>query len=441
MKTNRLSDVRTYSRRLSAAFIIVALIFTYVFSALSVAAAQSASVTIPVKQTFASAGGGTASSTATVKYRLTESNADGSYTISGLNEDKTFSIKGNGKQDLKFTFSHAGVYTFNIEKMSSGTESFTGDAKSYKLSLYVKNVDGGLEIIANAQKNGTEKKSDDVSFDYKIASVIVDPPVEKLVVDKDGKGVETSDVFRFRMTPDETGWPLPEESKSASGTYAEVTIEGSGAAEFGEMEFTKAGTYSYTVREIAGKGDYTYDTNYIVYTYKVTRSDDGTLKAERSVVRKDKDGKEIFSDPEADHAVFVNVKGSSGGSDIPFVPVYPTTRPNAEPTTNPTAAPTAEPTIPMPTKTISYPDAPVPTATPTPTVPTVTKKVTYPASNTSASKTAAAATATTAKASVTSPSTPATGDTNAAFLWGAILGLDALVILAAARSLRKKRRS
>lgn len=162
LKTHHRSDAPDRSRGLSAAFILVAFMFT-IFAAVPAAAAGSGSITIPVRQSFAAQTAGDTAKTTTVIYLLAEKNNDGSYSIGGVDADGTFSMEGNEETSLTFTFSYAGIYSFSIGKMKESTPDFTLDASVYDITLYVKNGSDGLLVTA-VSEDAAGLKTDEISF-------------------------------------------------------------------------------------------------------------------------------------------------------------------------------------------------------------------------------------------------------------------------------------
>ena len=133
-----------------------------------------------------------------------------------------------------------------------------------------------------------------------------DPPIQKIVQGTSGE----TDQFTFRMTADDPSYPMPEGSTNGVKT---VTVTGPGSYEFGWMYFDHAGTYTYTVQEIAGDNtNYTYDTAPYKKT-TVVEEKDGHLVIVKSAYTRD--------GADSDVAVFTNVYNSTtppgGGGNGP----------------------------------------------------------------------------------------------------------------------------
>ena len=106
---------------------------------------------------------------------------------------------------------------------------------------------------------------------------IGDPPVKKTI---SGDTPSKDATFTFTMTAADASYPMPSGSKDGSKT---LTIKGAGEAEFGDIIFEKAGTYTYKVTEVnAAEEGYTYSTEVYTVTYTVV-DNNGELKCTRSI--------------------------------------------------------------------------------------------------------------------------------------------------------------
>ena len=209
-------------------------------------------------------------------------NLDSDYSIEGVGADGTFSITGDGSNDIAVKFQHAGVYVFTLKETTAYQDAFVYDKSVYTLRFYVKNVDGGLEATVTAQKGMDESKSSAVEFQNSFAPVVVDPAFSKKVVNEDGTPASSSDTFTFEFKPDQNGYPLPDGSESG---VKKVQIQGSGSTEIGQISFVKTGIYSYSLSEVQPTelvNRYKYDQSIYRYTFKVSRASqdegNGSLK-------------------------------------------------------------------------------------------------------------------------------------------------------------------
>ena len=144
------------------------------------------------------------------------------------------------------------LYSFTVPKYNNGSEI------AYKIRE--RTVAGWISVV-----NGYDIVN--------VLPIIVDPPVKKKIT---GDTPTAQETFRFEMTAQDASAPMP---NNATGGSKIVSIRGEGTTDFGNMLYTKAGDYVYTVKELNdGKNGYTYDTD--VYTLTVTVTDNnGVLRA------------------------------------------------------------------------------------------------------------------------------------------------------------------
>ena len=104
-----------------------------------------------------------------------------------------------------------------------------------------------------------------------------------------GDKPEKDSTFKFTFTRDDASYPMPDGETKDTLT---LSITGAGEKEVGRIIFTKAGTYSYTVKEVNDKAaGYDYDTSVYKITYKVTEdASSKKLSCERTIT---KDGKAV----------------------------------------------------------------------------------------------------------------------------------------------------
>lgn len=110
-----------------------------------------------------------------------------------------------------------------------------------------------------------------------------DPPVHKTITgDKPPK--DATFIFSMAALPVEstlpdgmTAMPMP---GGADEQTVRATVVGSGSAEFGNITFSKAGTYVYEVKEVnSGEKNYTYDGSVYRITYTVTDENNKLVSA------------------------------------------------------------------------------------------------------------------------------------------------------------------
>lgn len=126
----------------------------------------------------------------------------------------------------------------------------------------------------------------------------VDPPVQKKII---GDTPSEDATFTFVLTAKDGSCPMP---AGSTGLTKEMQIVGAQSKEFGEITFTKAGIYTYTISEkntnVLG---YTYDTSVYSLIFTVTE-ENGELKVDTKLIN----GK----GEAADSAVFTNTYKKPG---------------------------------------------------------------------------------------------------------------------------------
>ncbi len=114
--------------------------------------------------------------------------------------------------------------------------------------------------------------------------VTSDPPVKKEIV-----GIENSrETFRFVLEAESNTAGLlqmPMPAGAGSAQAMEVTIKGTGSKEFGNITFTKPGTYIYRIKEIdTGIEKYSFDKSLYKIEYVVT-ANGVQLQVERKITK------------------------------------------------------------------------------------------------------------------------------------------------------------
>lgn len=104
-----------------------------------------------------------------------------------------------------------------------------------------------------------------VTNSYVVPVISEDPPVSKRII---GDTPSSNETFTFVMKANGDGYPIPKGSRNG---IKEATVIGAGSTEFGRMEFTEEGTYSYIISEKnTGAEGYTYDTDVYTLVFTVT---------------------------------------------------------------------------------------------------------------------------------------------------------------------------
>lgn len=182
-------------------------------------------------------------------------------------------ITGAGDGNFgNITFDKAGTYHFTIAEVPGSDAGYTYDPLSWDLEVAVEDRDSVLTVVSHTytrtDADGQEVTSDEEATftnDYEVVPIGYTPTVTKAVTGDVPEGRDAK--FRFALTAREDN---PEGAVLPADT--EVTIEGSGKADFGKIQFEQAGTYRFDITEINDKlTGYQYDGS--VWTLTVVVKD------------------------------------------------------------------------------------------------------------------------------------------------------------------------
>ena len=166
------------------------------------------------------------------------------------------SVTGAGEAAFgAIRFARMGTYAFTIAEVNGGRTGYTYDGHTWTLQVAVADDGGALRVESAVYTRDDGAQADTAEFanHYEPLPTAVEILGEKRV---DGTP-QAQETFRFELTAQEAGSPMPEGSAENAAT---VAVTGAGAFSFGEMRFTVPGTYTYTVRELPGDAlGYTYD--------------------------------------------------------------------------------------------------------------------------------------------------------------------------------------
>ena len=201
---------------------------------------------------------------------------------------------------ITFTYEPAPTYTYTIRHLDRDTgDTIAGDRTITDIAVIMTVAAEDISGYTKEQVYGRgDKDNTTIPLYYRKnnsnpsepGSITVhDPPVEKQLT---GDTPDQDSVFTFTMEalPDQSTLPdgmdqLPMPA-GAEGQPIEVSITGSGSAEFGDITFTKPGTYVYRITENTGSDEnYTYDTTAYIVKYVVTQDSLGNLTAERQITK------------------------------------------------------------------------------------------------------------------------------------------------------------
>ena len=184
-------------------------------------------------------------------------------------------IKKDGSEKLTFndiTFYAEGTYVFTIdETTTTRAKGWTYDASTKDVTVVVSKDNDG-KLVANIQNdNPTFTNS------YEAAPITAEIPVIKNVIPKGSSTTDITGKFTFTLAAGSNNagveTPMPT-------TATTVSAADGVAAYFGAIEFTKPGTYNYTITESITDGS--ADVNGITLetgeprSISVTVKDDGT---------------------------------------------------------------------------------------------------------------------------------------------------------------------
>lgn len=195
--------------------------------------------------------------------KVTPSSLTGTNDASG-----NVSFSGDG-----FTFTEAGDYTFTVSEVLPADEDpdtpgvqhngVTYDATTYTVTAHVTNRNGKLVATWETQ-DGARSFSFSNSYEPSETAQIVFGATKVL----NGRDLVAGE-FSFELR-DAQGNVVATATNAADGSVTFAT----------PVEFTEAGTYTYTVSEVSGSlANVTYDTTVHTATVTVTDNGDGTLTA------------------------------------------------------------------------------------------------------------------------------------------------------------------
>ena len=197
--------------------------------------------------------------TFTFNIKASADNPDGAV----LPTDTTATVKGAGSTSFgNITFSKVGTYKFEIRETAGESLGCTYDDSVWTLTVKVENVDSALAVTSHTytKADGTTS-SDNAEFEnIYISPTEYAPKVTKTIT---GATTPNDKTFTFNITAKSDN---PEGAELPTDTTA--TVKGAGTASFGDITFTKAGTYNFEIKETKGNdAGYAYDES--VWTLSV----------------------------------------------------------------------------------------------------------------------------------------------------------------------------
>ncbi len=190
---------------------------------------------------------------------------------SGETVDEADNAKDGSFTFEALTFAKAGTYAYTIVEKNTNVNGVTYDTNSYAVTIEVTDKGGYLEAVTTYYDD--DQAVDAVVFNntYKAAATSVQLSAIKKIAGRDLAANE----FEFVL-------------EDAEGNKIYAKNDEAGVALFEEIEYTEAGTYVYTLSEVAGTiAGVTYDDTEYQVTVTVEDQLNGYLKA---TVAYEKDG-------------------------------------------------------------------------------------------------------------------------------------------------------
>lgn len=162
------------------------------------------------------------------------------------------------------TFSQEGTYTFTIREKDPDKPGYEDyDNEPWTLTVVVEDENSQLKVVSHTYTRGTDQNETagvfTNSYETKDSAPFT-PEVKKTVTGE--KRPEGSQTFDFTLTPPAgDGFTIAGDDRTATVTVTDHESTGTTTDPFGEITFTKAGTYKFQIAEEQGSADgYTYDT-------------------------------------------------------------------------------------------------------------------------------------------------------------------------------------
>lgn len=195
----------------------------------------------------------------------------------------------------KITYEREGIYTYTVSEADSTVNNVTKDDTEYTVVVTVTDNNGALErkVTSVTPELGNHGTGDQgfaaLDFTNKFVPTEYEGVPTGFSLTKVFTGHEWTDnyAFEFELTPDGDA-PMPEGTDEGTNTKT-ITINGpdegktdTATFDFGEIKYSKAGTYEYTVTEkegTTGGVDYNTGNTTANITVNVTeeKADDGSL--------------------------------------------------------------------------------------------------------------------------------------------------------------------
>lgn len=184
-------------------------------------------------------------------------------------------MTGDAPAAFDITFDKHGIYTYTVEQLPLGNEDCYQDAHTYTvIAQVINNADySAFDLVVVVYRDDETEKRDDIVFENRYAL----PTEVQLAATKtmDGK-VPKDGAFSFELV-------------DASGAVVEtVANDKNGDVTFQPITYYKSGTYTYTIREAAGKNPtIIYDKTEYNAVVDVTKDENGDYVATLAYTKND----------------------------------------------------------------------------------------------------------------------------------------------------------
>lgn len=177
-------------------------------------------------------------------------------------------ITGSGEALFEaIRFKKAGTYRFEITEQNDGKPGYSYDGSVWIATVKV--VDGGNQLRVESvsyEKQGEQPNAEAACFEnsYATDETRYAPLVKKTIT---GATPPTAQVFSFSLSAHADN---PEGAIMPEGAGCIVNVEGAESSNFGEITFTRDGTYKFEIRETEGSAaGYSYDDSLWTLTVEV----------------------------------------------------------------------------------------------------------------------------------------------------------------------------
>lgn len=195
----------------------------------------------------------------------------------------TLTFQGAASQKIQMSFARVGVYHYTVKQLSGGNGDCYQDFGVYHIAVYVTSDDSQtLNLSVVLSREGVEDKQGKIIFSNRYATAAEATLGATKTLDK--KTPKTG-AFSFVL-------------KNEKGEVLQTVQNVGRNVSFEPIVYTEAGTYTYTIAEVAGKNaNIVYDRTQYTAEVTVGKDDEGNYQAKIVYKRSDKvlEGKPAFA--------------------------------------------------------------------------------------------------------------------------------------------------